>query len=100
MKLLVFFLALAVVELPDASLEIQKPQQIQQDDKRQIDPQDLPEVVTKALEESQYSVWTVEKAYQLVGPAEETFELHLVQEDQKIVLLADAKGNLQSKTDS
>lgn len=100
MKLLVFFLAMAVISQPNTQVEYNTHQIVQQDHKREVDPKDLPETVTIALEESEYSAWTMEKAYQLTTAEEPTFELHLVQEEQTVVLLVDSKGHLQLKTDS
>ena len=100
MKLLVFFLMMATTNVQDGTTMLIKDVVVsEQDNKREISAQELPEAVVTAFQESEYSEWTVGKVYQLDGSAETTYELHLVSGDETMVLVADAQGNLQPKTE-
>ena len=100
MKLLVFFLMMATANVSNTDFSNHYVYQLTQDQKRQIDPEELPETVTAALEESEYADWTMGKVYLLENGEVKSFEIHLLQGDERVVLLADDKGNLQVKTDT
>lgn len=100
MKLLVIFLMMAATNVQDGTpMLVDNVVVSEQDDKREISAQELPEAVVTAFQESEFSEWTVGKVYQVDGAAETTYELHLVSGDESMVLIADTQGNLQPKTD-
>ncbi len=100
MKLLVFFLMMATADVQDpTTVMIDNVVVSDQDNKKEISAQELPEAVVTAFQESEYSDWTVGKVYQVDGSAETTYELHLLQGDETLILVADAQGNLQPKTE-
>lgn len=99
MKLLVFFLMLATVngQAQVSPIETLAETVFYQDNKVEIDVQDLPDEVYAALEESEYATWTVSKVYKIDASDETNYELHLIQQEVAVVLIADSEGNLQPK---
>lgn len=102
MKLLAFLLALTVagfnsysVTSSDQSTELQ----IQQE-KKQINKEELPEAVIEEFNKSVYKEWNIDKVYMLEASNEVSYELHLTQNDETMILLADSQGVLQPKADS
>jgi hypothetical protein len=49
---------------------------------------------------SVYKEWTIDKVYMLEASNAVTYEIHLTQNDETMVLLADSQGVLQPKADS
>ena len=98
MKLLIFFMLTAAsptaVDINDSDFTYV----LVQDNKKEISVQELPEAVVTAVKDSEYGDWTVGKVYLFEGDAP-VYELHLFQGDEVLVLLSDADGNLQPKTE-
>lgn len=99
MKLLIFFmLATAnpqpVVDINDSDFSYV----LEQDNKKEISAQELPEAVVAAVKDSEYGEWTLGKVYLIEGDAP-VYEMHLFQGDEVLVLLSDAEVNLQPKTE-
>ncbi|GJM30767.1 MAG: hypothetical protein DHS20C17_34020 [Cyclobacteriaceae bacterium] len=101
MKLLAFLLALTVAGFngysatsnPSVEFEIQQ-------EKKQIDKEELPENITEEFNKSVYKEWAIDKVYMLEASNEVTYELHLTQNGETMILLADSQGVLQPKADS
>ncbi len=102
MKLLAIVLTMALTSSTVFSniQEIGYAKVYQQENKKQIDKEELPEVVMTEFNKSVYQEWAIEKVF-MIGTGEEvSYELHLTQQDEKMVVLADANGHLQPKADS
>jgi hypothetical protein len=117
MKLLVLLLALTVAGFNSYSQESQEksPEQSQeesieqsqgqsvdqsQQQKKQINKEELPTAVVEEFNKSVYKEWTIDKVYMLEASNAVTYEIHLTQNDETMVLLADSQGVLQPKADS
>ena len=98
MKLLIFFMLAAA---PQTAVDINESDfdyVLVQDNKKEITAQELPDAVVTAVKDSEYAEWTLGKVYLIEGDAP-VYELHMFQGDEVLVLLSDAEGNLQPKTE-
>jgi len=102
MKILALFLALAVAgpnentpanHIQSEAVEIQN-------DKKLIDKEELPEKVVEEFNKSVYKEWNIDKVYMFEASNVVSYELHLTQNDETMVLLADSQGVLKPKADS
>ncbi len=98
MKLIAFLMMMAFAT-PIVAQQASDDLAVVQDNKTEIKAEELPEVITAALEEGDYEDWTVEKAFKIVAEDQTTYELHLVMDEETLVLLADDQGNLSEQVE-
>lgn len=102
MKLLALILSLALIS-GNVYSKIADDQQLEiyaQDNKEEISKEELPAVVIQEFNKSVYKEWSIEKVYKVEASNEVSYELHLAQPGETMVLIASAQGDLQPKADS
>ncbi len=102
MKLLALFLALTVTEANEnLTVNYLQSEAVQlQDEKKLIDKEELPEAVVNEFNQSVYKEWSIDKVYMLQASDVVSYELHLSQNEETMVLLANSEGVLAPKADS
>lgn len=101
MKLLALILAMALLGgNVYSNIQVKQGTEVfSQQDKKLIDKEELPEKVVQEFNKSVYKEWTIEKVYLIEAANEVSYELHLTQQDETMVLLADSQGVLQPRAD-
>ena len=101
MKILALFLALTVTEANEnLPVNYTQSEAVQlQDEKKLIDKEELPEEVVNEFNQSVYKEWSIDKVYMLEASDVVSYELHLSQNDETMILLANSEGLLEPKAD-
>jgi hypothetical protein len=97
--ILIFSLAFAGVHMDLQAQVEQQTETPSQDNKELIDQEELPEIVLQEFDQSVYKQWSIDKVYKIEASNETSYELHLTQPGETMVLVADAQGQLQPKAD-
>ena len=103
MKLLTVVLVMALagssISFAQSSELSAQSESLTQDHKKEIKVEELPEAVAKAIEESEYQEWAIDKVYLLENGQTALYELHLSFDKETKILMADAEGVLEPKAD-